>query len=597
MQNSRSAINRIKNSLSYKLGFTILEHIKRKGIKYTTLPYKLYKIKKQHAKEQELYRQVIKIFPELKYCKLESCEDYNKSLRYRCHLSYMLGEILIKAHKTWYKGGYFKMFYSLKEKYRLYQNIQEIISILPEDLHYYFYNLIIKSYKINIQDLASVIKRHRNYMPILENIFQNFDFFIQYFEFVQSWLLSDEFEKIYKQENHPYPPLFDPQKLNDKNEKVNYKNISAELAWKMNFPFPNKYKFCLLSFGLAGHVALDLYLRKCSCCLLYANQTNLDKIYHFKHENLVLNVCSLWVRDFEFQKKVLYLLHKTPILILVRDPIERIKHGVNHGYYAKSKQKPYDEFNMGDDVNVVLDRFKYYYNSIPSDFPYFPESVDNILNKSTFLLNSFIDKNKNYIYYIDMKEILPDKSFETICQLSKKFKFNSPKQNDLAFFREMKNNIFRYILPLIMNINYNEQNIKIYIENSHSRDSNVTDLFEYIYGKEHIFYGKVYFYLKKEDFKFLDIKDFILYIKKYIDSFMYKLNLKISFMQKHRINESNVLDYFKTNKTMAIKLKKILDNELTHIKQYSPNIIASWKYYQDFERVCKNFIVINEEKA
>lgn len=585
MYNPNSAIDRIKNSLSYKLGFTILEQTKQhRG--YITLPYKLYKIKQQHFKEQKLYKQTIKIFPQIAHPKIESCKDYNEGIKYKYHLSYMLGEALIKAHKTWYKGGYLKLPSLLKEKYKMYKNIQDIISILPQKLHYHFYNSTIKNHKINIQNLIYILKQHKDYKPILENIFHNFDFFIKHFDLINVWLLSNDFKEKYKQENHPYPSLLDPKKLNDENEKINYKNIPAELAWEMNLPLPDNYKFACLSFGLAGHLALDLYLRKCSCCLLYANETYLEKIYRLKHKNLVLHICSLWKRDFQFQKKMLYLVSKIPVLILVRDPVERLKHGVNHGYYAKYKQKPYDEFNMGDKVNVVLNRFKYYHNFIPMDFPCM-ENIESILDKSSFFVNSFINKNMA-IHYIDMKEILPNTSFNTLLQLSKKYNFSPPKLEDLAFFQEIKNNIFRYILPLTMNVEYRKKNVKIYIENVYSRDDNLVDIFEYIYCKEHVFYNKIHFYIKKNDFDFLDIDDFINYIKSYIDDFTDVLKLKISFIEENRVNEYDILEYLKKNKKLTTKLKKILDYELFHIKHYSPVIISSWKYYQEFEKICKN---------
>nr|MCR6519508.1 capsular biosynthesis protein [Campylobacter lari] len=241
MHNPNSAIDRIKNSLSYKLGLAIIECKKQHGGGYITLPYKLYKIKQQHFKEQKLYKQTIKIFPQLAYPKVESCKDYNESIRYKYHLSYMLGEALIKAHKTWYKGGYFKLPSLLKEKYKLYNNIQNIINILPQNLHYHFYNSTIKNHKINIQDLIDVLKQHKDYKPILENIFHNFDFFVKHFDLIRIWLSSKDFKEKYKQENHPYPSLLDPKKLNDENEKINYKNIPAELAWEMNLPLPDNY--------------------------------------------------------------------------------------------------------------------------------------------------------------------------------------------------------------------------------------------------------------------------------------------------------------------------------------------------------------------
>ncbi|MCC8350569.1 sugar transferase, partial [Campylobacter sp. VicNov18] len=68
---------------------------------------------------------------------------------------------------------------------------------------------------------------------ILDNIFHNFTFFLKHFNLIEEWLLSNDFNEKYKKQNHPYPSLLDPKKLNDKNETINYHNIAAELAWEM----------------------------------------------------------------------------------------------------------------------------------------------------------------------------------------------------------------------------------------------------------------------------------------------------------------------------------------------------------------------------
>ncbi|EOH2861693.1 hypothetical protein ACLZ8W_001624, partial [Campylobacter jejuni] len=36
-------------------------------------------------------------------------------LTFKNHLSYKLGQALIKANKTWYKGGYIKMLFEIRE--------------------------------------------------------------------------------------------------------------------------------------------------------------------------------------------------------------------------------------------------------------------------------------------------------------------------------------------------------------------------------------------------------------------------------------------------------------------------------------------------
>ncbi|EOA2510769.1 DUF2972 domain-containing protein, partial [Campylobacter upsaliensis] len=47
------------------------------------------------------------------------------------------------------------------------------------------------------------------------------------------------------------------------------------------------------------------------------------------------------------------------------------------------------------------------------------------------------------------------------------------------------------------------------------------------------------------------------------------------------------LEYFKNNANLALQFKALLDKELIHIKQTRPDIIASWKYYEEFEKICE----------
>ncbi|ECR1935309.1 glycosyl transferase, partial [Campylobacter jejuni] len=126
MYNPNSAIERVKNHLAYKLGQALID-FKQNGGGYIALFKKLYKIKKQHKKEQQIYQQTIQIFPQLKYPSLETCPDYSESLRYKFHLSYMLGEVLIKADMNKFKDGYFFLFKNIEQTKKDYKIIKEIL--------------------------------------------------------------------------------------------------------------------------------------------------------------------------------------------------------------------------------------------------------------------------------------------------------------------------------------------------------------------------------------------------------------------------------------------------------------------------------------
>ncbi|PCM54180.1 hypothetical protein CP502_15370 [Campylobacter sp. BCW_8712] len=53
------------------------------------------------------------------------------------------------------------------------------------------------------------------------------------------------------------------------------------------------------------------------------------------------------------------------------------------------------------------------------------------------------------------------------------------------------------------------------------------------------------------------------------------------------INENKILNYLKENKKSAVNIRNIINKELNFIKCHRPDIVASWKYYQEFEKICK----------
>ncbi|WP_086243565.1 hypothetical protein [Campylobacter devanensis] len=97
---SQNADERIKNQLSYKLGRAMIE------LPIYTLPFALLKIKRDHKIDEVIYRQSIQKYPNLKLPPLESYPDYNEAIKIKEHLSYKLGEAMIKANnKGFITGG------------------------------------------------------------------------------------------------------------------------------------------------------------------------------------------------------------------------------------------------------------------------------------------------------------------------------------------------------------------------------------------------------------------------------------------------------------------------------------------------------------
>ncbi len=115
-----TAKSHIQNQLSYKLGQTMIVNSKNIfGILF--MPVYIISTLLSHKQEQKIYQEKIKKDPSLKLPPLESYPDYKEALKFKNHLSYKLGEALIKASNNWYGGGYIKLWFEigkLKREFR-----------------------------------------------------------------------------------------------------------------------------------------------------------------------------------------------------------------------------------------------------------------------------------------------------------------------------------------------------------------------------------------------------------------------------------------------------------------------------------------------
>ncbi|EPC9498240.1 DUF2972 domain-containing protein [Campylobacter coli] len=618
MHNPNSAIERIKNHLAYKLGKVMIDFSHQRnnykyGGGYIALFKKLYKIKKQHKKEQKIYQQTIQVFPQLKYPNLETCSDYEQALKYKFHLSYMLGEVLIQTFQNLHKGSMFKLAKNIKKANKEFKIFKEIFNNFAK-LNPNIIKIISKNKQAFLKELPriqNILKIHQDYQPILDNIFHNFNYFIQKFNLIEEWLLSNDFNEKYKKENHPYPSLLDPKKLNDENEKINYKNISAELAWEINLPLPDNYEFVFLSGGLSGHAAMMSFFNVCGIGYLYHHMDLMKNRYiDYYHFSRIENLYSIitygqysLTQGMNNIGKYLTLINKIPILFLVRDPISRLKTGVNHPILNPKSMK---EICLNNDYSDVFKNKMYvgdigknfYYSEKPS-MKYLPRWINEDTMYQTSLCLLFSNRD---ITYIDMEEIKPAKAFDTMCDLANKFGFKKP--TDKKFFEGVMNGDLAGFIPINLfidkkNLIYNNKVIYKDNDSIHLQITSTNLIEFYKQSKEYINFTKEFFdkplkyenlgiFLKPQEFERLkqDSKLFDV-AKRYLNNFIEALEERIDLEKAKLFKEKDVLNYLKENKELRVKLKNILDKELVHIKQHRPDIVASWKYYQEFEQMCK----------
>ncbi|EKZ7240710.1 DUF2972 domain-containing protein [Campylobacter jejuni] len=600
MHKPNSAIERIKNHLAYKLGKVMIDFSHQRnnykyGGGYIALFKKLYKIKKQHKKEQKIYQQTIQVFPQLKYPSLETCSDYEQALKYKFHLSYMLGEVLIQTFQNLHKGSMFKLAKNIKKANKEFKIFKEIFNNFAK-LSPNIIKIISKNKQAFLKELPrmqNILKIHQDYQPILDNIFHNSNYFIQNFNLIEEWLLSNDFNEKYKKENHPYPSLLDPKKLNDENEKINYKNIPAELAWEMNLPLPDNYEFVFLSAGVSGHAAMVKFLEDCNCRLFskYSHRGNnifgayCDQYAFLNKKGFnILTFFEYGIVDYKLKSKFIGLFNsKKRVLFLVRDPIERLKSRINH--IAPNKFAIYD-FNLNSNVKEIVNVKKYYSKNGINDFPDI-NILENLLTFNFFCYKLLIDFfRKSHIFYIDMEEIKPAKAFDTMCVLADKFGFKRPVDK-INFSHIVFDDTIGYF-PMRLHVEDMIIIITTLLRAKQMRQSKEYINFTKEFFDKPLKYENLGIFLKpqefgrlKQDSKLFDVT------KRYLNNFIEALEERIDLEKAKLFKEKDVLNYLKENKELRVKLKNILDKELVHIKQHRPDIVASWKHYQEFEKMCK----------
>ncbi|WP_336524679.1 DUF2972 domain-containing protein, partial [Helicobacter japonicus] len=479
---------------------------------------------------------------------------------------------------------------------------------------------------------------------------KHLEFIAEHYEEINSWLNSKEFKEKYINTNHPYPPLLNPERLNAKVESckdnklsvlslrgtnkvrdkaihnvayfkdsiaesrmdkimdcheakafcnnecqsksaesiqpypnLSYESIPPELAWDLNLPLPPYYQFICIGRGVSGHAAFCWrFFPLCGDSAKGIGEgeqkTNFIPLYHKNDAVYNCIILTTWWNNNRLKQASL-LDKNVPVIFLVRDPISRLKSAMNHGSGVGS-----GEFALGDDLEKVLDRKRYYKNSRTIN----PESLKYLWRAYDFRdytnVTWFRDKE---IIYVDMQEIMPNRAFETMAKLSKIVGFNPPKLEDKHLFEE-QSIVFElaHTLPLTLKVECDCDVICIKITRDiHANTKN------YLLNSEltpHQMLEQISIGLTMEHYTILSQNKLLLKeTLEYLNKFVLALWEKKEWIRQMQWNEAKVLEYLRDDKSLRNEIYEKLKKELVHIKANRPDIVESWKYYQEFERMCE----------
>ncbi|HEO8741841.1 TPA: DUF2972 domain-containing protein, partial [Campylobacter upsaliensis] len=551
----------------------------------------LYHIKKTHHKLTQFRKTLELARADLAYPPLRQCFDFNEALWVKTWLTYRLGRVLLECDRDKLKGGYFKFFSKIKQAKKEFKALKESkVYRLKDKLKFKNeedFDLFIKNYAL-IENLLT------HYEALNEVIVLNMAFVLEHFDEVSLWLNSKEFKEKYEDINHPYPPLLNPDKLNDENYILNYEKIPAEKAWEMNLPLPRRYEFAYTLMHGAGGSSFYWFMKslKVECANSWVGD---DKAYYkenYKALTQLKNDFFIWIIHYAFfhYKKSLQLLSSNfPLLILVRDPISVFKHLINHQSGSSRKKNVFD---LNDDYALLIPDILYtstsYENEKYKGEKSIAPNLENLHLHSGTMVFDNVRKTIAHkeVFYIDMQEIMPQNAFKTFTNLAKKFNFTPPNPKEKDFYKIMHNTgglvaILDFKVML-------DKEISIFVDSAKTRrylNQNFMNINEEILGLDPENFKLC---IEKRHYDLLLEKNELYEKTKHYLKGLYEYYLKrVEIEKKKLLNEKQILEYFRNNKTLALKFKKAFDIELEHIKTHRPDIVASWKYYKEFEKMCE----------
>ncbi len=376
-----------------------------------------------------------------------------------------------------------------------------------------------------------------------------------------------------------YPPLLNPK-------DIDYDKIDWQIALELRLP-TKILNFILFGYGMSGVSAMIDFLNRINSKNCKCNKFNNKNLSNYIHLDLCFKAQEI------YECRILPSITTNHALILVRDPIIRLVRAVNHGYFTNEiLHKQYitidnDQYDICNNKGY-FDEHGNCISNIPFIYNNFLEYMINVVAFSYYSNIRYLRKNVNIIY-IDMQEIMPDKAFETMTNLAKTFNLALPKKNDVEFYKEIKVGKFSHLLPIKYVIELtNIKKVKIYISLKYGKNDKNIEINNMLFNEPLPLLDEISFSMDKDELELLkNDTETLQKVKDYMKKLIIELKKRTDYVQRNKKTEQDVLEVFRGDRDLRKKFKALLDKELVHIKEHRPDIIASWKYYLEFEEICR----------
>lgn len=382
---------------------------------------------------------------------------------------------------------------------------------------------------------------------------------------------------------------------------IDYNLIETGIGWELNLPLPNNYKFVWVSNGGSGSEAFMSFLEHCG--------VNLEPFWHETKEKYVLDFNMLVSKPNEYNilcvcnrgiehTKYIHLVEKRDFIYIAGDVISRLKTALNHlnndkmaNIITHSVRNPTIDTPKKD----LFPTLRYYLED-SNGLPSIKRLNTHILYSCTGFYE-FFSYTKSYInnlYVMGTDDLSAENAYKTFQRLYEIFLFpKAPSDKKLFVQRANKFRGGLYVLPISLWIQLADIQIAIEIMpyrlslNLPSKESKI-NISQEIFSREIIIDSmEIVFMIKQDEFEQL-IKDGKTFdkVKLYVTEYIGMLEESVDHNKSQLVNEADILLHLQANKSHREQLRNLMKAEAEYFKTYCGDIFSSWKYYQEFERMC-----------
>ncbi|MCR6594029.1 DUF2972 domain-containing protein, partial [Campylobacter insulaenigrae] len=309
-------------------------------------------------------------------------------------------------------------------------------------------------------------------------------------------------------------------------------------------------------------------------------EKDLNKKFIFTTEIVELNV--------SIREKMLALMQQKNLKVIVfyKDPISVLRTIINmHQIENNCKNR----YFLDEKLDCKLPVLGYKYNA-DNLLHFYQSGFFTVAYYSTFIHQRFLNGfTGNEIIVFDDSSVNEQNVVNTMIFFINKFNLNIDIESIVESFNfnlkiSYSTSIFRFLLPIHLKIKIDRSVIEIIINfkaNNCIRDDSK------LICQDCIVLNNIplSIHIIKYDVEFI-----VKYKKEILDKIYFFINLiksKYEYLENDKIHESHIINFLRINNSPRNFFRNMINEEFYYIKQHRPDIVASWKYYQEFEKMCE----------